>query len=1097
MSSDRSRSTDRTRNGYTGVVAQQGRVILDRDFNAQQGLSADRIAADALDFVGPCGTPDNGFQISLPAGSPPAPPFWSPPVSVQTSPPAIPGGPGDFLIAPGTMYLGGERVEFPAEQNGAAITYSYFDQPDWPAPPGTALSPSQAIRRELVYLEVTEQEVSAVEDPDLLEAALGGPDTTQRLKLLRRVRRVPVTAADCATAWKTAVGEWAAAGWQFEPATMRLLPQVSLKVGFTQDASTSDPCDPVATGGYLGPENQLIRVRIDNTGSVPQLVWGYDNASFLYRVTSVSTDLTTLTLATDPPDSFHVPQTNQMVEVVRTAAVIGSEPDETDPTGQAQILRVVAEINGSLRQLKQPYGPIPGGTTNAVVLTAALPADPSPTTLPRFMRVWQAAQPIGASGGVVPLIETQTAATGALTTTLDTGLAVTVAVPTGGTLPAGAFWQIAVRPSTPQGVYPESLLTAPQPPDGPRQWVCPLAVIDWTAQGGPSITDCRNVFDNLVTLTRRKPGCCTVAIEPGDITATVPLQTLIDRAAAIGHLGGEVVTVCLSPGTYALPSSLRLNQLHDGLTLEACGGSVVLSADPQADTTLFADGLVVLNGAQDVTLHGLTITPPRVPPPSSPPAQPTIASPARSLPVRATIPTLAPPPTVGVVADLVTRAKNDGFSQAAEVLASPITSFGVRAFNAPRLTLEDCSIQLELAEIERRSPVRTADTFAAAVFVQGNCSALTMRRCTMGSGFGLTYSTFTVSPSVAPPKALDTLNRLLTVHTNIPSSLPLSSPPPSPPTSPPVSRAALLDTRISGALDLVVAKRLAVGTITPSFAIVTVGLLAADSLGFVCELDDAVIRDSQFARFTFATWFSATTTSLRLQDNTVSGGVAGFWLEVPGVEDPPRPALNTDVYYDPTLQFEEHQLLVALASAFPPVGAPSPPSGSPPSQGGTAPSSLIVTGNQIDTRVGNTSTGGSAALMLALYTQLAATTTTMFSSSVIVSANRLCGGMFGRQLYPALSPSTTPVDPAVPAAVLTMPNHFPCSITGNVILNGAATNPADASAPSLWLTVADIEDGTELLSISGNVLVGLSDLALLNRLGRTADNWTLFNANPT
>ena len=41
-------------------------MILDRDFNAQQGLTADRIAADALDFVGPCGTPDNGFRISLP-----------------------------------------------------------------------------------------------------------------------------------------------------------------------------------------------------------------------------------------------------------------------------------------------------------------------------------------------------------------------------------------------------------------------------------------------------------------------------------------------------------------------------------------------------------------------------------------------------------------------------------------------------------------------------------------------------------------------------------------------------------------------------------------------------------------------------------------------------------------------------------------------------------------------------------------------------------------------------------------------------------------------------------------------------------------------
>ncbi len=70
MPSDRSRRTDTLRDGYSGVVAQQGRVILDRDFNALQGLTAERIARDALDFVGPCGTPDDGFRISLPQASP-------------------------------------------------------------------------------------------------------------------------------------------------------------------------------------------------------------------------------------------------------------------------------------------------------------------------------------------------------------------------------------------------------------------------------------------------------------------------------------------------------------------------------------------------------------------------------------------------------------------------------------------------------------------------------------------------------------------------------------------------------------------------------------------------------------------------------------------------------------------------------------------------------------------------------------------------------------------------------------------------------------------------------------------------------------------
>src|SRR6202040_1312563 len=143
------------------------------------------------------------FRISLPAGSPPSPPFWSPPEGPLGSPPQAPGGHGDFLIAPGPMYVGGERVTFPGEQN--AITYSYLDQPDWPAPPLPAPEPTY----ELVYLELTELEVGAVEDPDQLEVALGGPDTTQRLKLLRRGRRLKLAATSCAEAWGEAVKTWA------------------------------------------------------------------------------------------------------------------------------------------------------------------------------------------------------------------------------------------------------------------------------------------------------------------------------------------------------------------------------------------------------------------------------------------------------------------------------------------------------------------------------------------------------------------------------------------------------------------------------------------------------------------------------------------------------------------------------------------------------------------------------------------------------------------------------------------------------------------------------------------------------------------------
>src|SRR5437868_3655679 len=102
MSSDKSRSASDRYYDYTGVVLQQGRVIVDRDFNALRDIIDGRIDADALDIIGPCGTPDDGCAISLVEASPP---------SLFRSPPT--GHSFDFLIAPGTMYVGGQRVVFP------------------------------------------------------------------------------------------------------------------------------------------------------------------------------------------------------------------------------------------------------------------------------------------------------------------------------------------------------------------------------------------------------------------------------------------------------------------------------------------------------------------------------------------------------------------------------------------------------------------------------------------------------------------------------------------------------------------------------------------------------------------------------------------------------------------------------------------------------------------------------------------------------------------------------------------------------------------------------------------------------------------------
>ena len=958
----------------------------------------------------------------------------------------------------------GNACSFP----GSGISYSYFDQPDWPAPP-----PGDATGTELIYLELTEQEVSAVEDPDLLEVALGGPDTTQRVKLLRRVCRQPVKATDCASAWDIAVADWAKQGWLFDPATMRLLPEVALQVGFTEAAGSTDPCDPVATGGYLGTENQMIRVRIAGSANDPRLIWGYDNASFLYRAIRVSGDPTRLTLAADPPDGFHVPQTGQLVEVLSTAAVLGIEPDETDPTGQAQILQVAAEADGTLRRLAQPYGASQGDPTSYIVLESALPASLLEGTLPLFLRVWQASLPLPPGGGTVDLTDPSTGN--------STGLAVTLS--TAATLPVhgGAFWQLAVRPATPQGVYPEDFLTAPQPPDGPRRWACPLAVIDW--QTG-TVSDCRNSFDNLVTLSRRKPGCCTVAIGPADVTAATPLQMLLDRAAA----QAETVTVCLSPGSYVLPASLLLTWRHVGMTLECCGGRALLKADPNAGPSLFADGLLVLWFASGVTLRGLTLSPPQVDAPEA---------------ARAALVAGMEAATGDSDASIVLSLER--------FLGNLSTSFGIRVFDSPSLTLDTCTIEIRAVEEDA-----TADLFAAALFLQGDCAGLTLRDCTLGSTIKPTLTPITIPRLEAAPAAADTtVNRALVQLKSSLAGAPATSPPQ------PAAEAPVL-TQAKAAFDVVATNRVAnpfVFKPDPVIqkhrppVIITIGVLGGESwLGDVgtlpCALGEAAIRTTRFTGLTFATWLSPTAKTLRLQDNTVTRGVAGFWLGLPGATVPPRPAADTSQMFESTILFEEFLLAMTLGFIFPLPSASAVASrrladsgrligteqvikatASPPQ-----PITLLVMGNEIDLP-GNATEDNpqptvSAGLMLSLYQDSKQSEKSLSASphpvAVILSANRVtCGAGLD-----------------TPAVLLLLPNGQPCAITGNIITNttverlGAEPELVRA-APSLWLIVANSGEVADLLTVTGNVLVGASDLSSFRRnLAENRTGWSRYNAEP-
>ena len=549
MAADKARITHHAPRKYREVVSQQGRVLLEADLNEETRLGSERARKHALDFVGPCGTPDGGFKL---AGSAP--------------------GSGDFIIGPGTMYVGGLRV---TQQDDVA----YSKQTEWldreeAEPWGEDLwREPQALMEGTHHamLVLREQEVTAVEDPALRDVALGGPDSAARSRLVQRVVAARSDGDTCEKAAATSAGFWSEHGLVHEPEKARLRSRARLQVTLVTAPPSPSPCDPPAASGYLGADNQLIRVQVAGVGGrfgtgEGLLVWGYHNGSILYRCRVL--DQQTVELESRPVSPEHQPRAGQVVQMLQRAAEIGDDA-------------YVAALTGPVMKLTTPYDP----ETGRIALPEALPAD-YPKLQHVYLRLWE------------DMAEFEVGDAVALA---GTGLEVTITRDSAGPLHLGDWWSVAARPLTPNAVYPERYLEEPQPPDGPRMWVCALAVLEARGRFVEVVDDCRLPFDNLVELTARSGGsCCCVTVKPAE---GLDLQQVIDSAAA--EAAGASVTVHLESGEYKLGKPLRIEARHKGLTIGACtGGNVILSAgNPQHEQ--FGEGLMRVEQGAELKLEGL------------------------------------------------------------------------------------------------------------------------------------------------------------------------------------------------------------------------------------------------------------------------------------------------------------------------------------------------------------------------------------------------------------------------------------------------------------------------------------------------------------
>jgi hypothetical protein len=495
--------------------------------------------------------------------------------------------------------------------------------------------------------------------------------------LQRFVRRL--TQKDtCADAWKEIKAAWAATGLNHDPTSMQLQSTATLQIGFVTDPAPASACQPVATGGYLGAENQLIRVQISSVDAngVPTIVWGYDDATFLYELKSAVPETgagrVVLTLAKAPVDSYHYPVPGQVVELLRDAAYL----TPSDPTSATADGFIAAAAGAVL--VTEGYD---SSANTVTVAASALPAGYEHVNR-LYLRVWQGSMQV-TRDTVVPL--TSAGASPGVTITLRSE---------GGGFHPGDFWCFALRPSVPNLIYPARYGVAPQPPEGARVLACPLALVSWPDQGSPTVGQCVPAFDNLVELTANKggtQGCCTVKVTPGDVVDT-SLNTLLAPYAGTGP-----ITVCFAPGTYTLSEPLMLDGKFNDITLESCGGPAVFEA-AENPSAAFLRGLIVLERTRGATIRGIELTQPRV--------------------------RFNPPQNAFAALSVATR-NNANQSILDEFTRNMSVAIGITAQDTQGLTVKDCAFVLDIPEGALKENI-----YGAAIYATGSLPDATVSTCT-------------------------------------------------------------------------------------------------------------------------------------------------------------------------------------------------------------------------------------------------------------------------------------------------------------------------------------------------------------------------------
>lgn len=232
---------------YSGVYLQQGRMILDADWNELTDIEKARLVEALRDAIS--GTNTTGGAIA--GGAPRV-------GGLKLY--ADPDGSQNIRLRPGVLYVEGVPARLEDARRDATKPLTPDNQADYPI---KADYTGQSLK---LYADVWDRNVTALEQSDLLDAALHGADTAARSQTMLQVKWCANTLDPFNEETNPPVGT--------APLTLKL----------RLIASSGDPCDPCASQVKVDERlgNYLFRVEVhdyDAASRTLTLKWSRDNGA--------------------------------------------------------------------------------------------------------------------------------------------------------------------------------------------------------------------------------------------------------------------------------------------------------------------------------------------------------------------------------------------------------------------------------------------------------------------------------------------------------------------------------------------------------------------------------------------------------------------------------------------------------------------------------------------------------------------------------------------------------------------------------------------------------------------------------------------------